>query len=369
MKTKTSWFVLALPTLVAALTIGVFLNWHLPTRVKIVLTTDRVVFKIAGDDKYGVLDSVGFTSITLENFESVKLTPESLKTFDSGRESGSANLSSRNGSTAIAIAARPVVISGKQERTNANVTLATIDQGALLAIDSINVRRAAEVTLVSTPDPGDVTLRVDGQHSSGKITVVGPITIAFAHCDVAGITSNLNLDEPVTLQTKLVRDSSIEFTGQPKSLILTVSVPTEKTSRLFPQERIPVSDINFERLEDNGKVVSTLVKDTCEISYPDYQDKFVKEVVSSPDFLVLDHLQNFSIEEMTYDAKKPGISMTMQGVVDKVTSGSPDYPKDLRLTIYDALWNNHKVVALFAVLCWVAGTTAAFQKLFKEKAA
>lgn len=80
----------------------------------------------------------------------------------------------------------------------------------------------------------------------------------------------------------------------------------------------------------------------------------------------MDHLQDFSIEEMTYNPDKKGISVRLLGIANKITTGSPAYSKDRRLTVYDALWNNYKVIAVFAVLCWVAGTTAAFYKFFKE---
>lgn len=370
MRIKTSWILLALPTFVAGLILIVLLNWHIPTRIGIVLKTDRVVFKVGGEDKSTILDSMGLRSVIVEKFESIKLKPESLTPF--ARSSDSRNPVSRSGvsSRALTITQHPVVITSKEGRSQSNVALTGIEDGqrTLLSMDSVIARPSSEVTLENTDDL-DLIVRVDGQQTSGKITVVEPIKLAIDHCEIAGITSNLNLDEPLALKAKLLRDSSIEFNGQQDSLILTVTVPTEKATSLFPQGRIPVTAIKFERFDgQSGKLLSSLLKDSsCEITYPDYQDKLDKVSVKNPDFLSVDYLQSFYIEEITYSPEQKGISMRLQGIADKVKSGSPDYSRDHRLTVYHALWNNYKVVALFAALCWVAGTTAGFYKFSKEK--
>jgi hypothetical protein len=367
-KIKTSWILLALPTIVAGPVLIVLLNWHLPTHIKVALKTDRVVFKVGGEDKSIILDSVGLKSIIIEKFESVKLKPESLIPVTRGRDSG---VLSHPPSGALAVRQQPIIITGKEGRSQSNVTLTSMESGqrGLLSMDLVNANPSSEVTLENTDDLDDLIVRVDGQQSSGKITVAVPIKLDINQCNIAGISENSGLNGPLTLRAKLLRDSSIEFNSQQNSMILTVTVPTEQATSLFPQGRIPVTAIKFERLDgQNGKVVSSLLKDSnCEITYPDYQDKIEKVTVSSPDFLSLDYLRNFDIEEITYNPEQKGISMALQGIADKVTSGSSDYNKDHRLTIYNVLWHNYKVVALFAALCWVAGTTVGFYKVFKGK--
>jgi hypothetical protein len=371
MRIKTSWILLALPTIVAGVILIVLLNWHLPTRIKVTLKTERTVFKIGGEDKSTILDSVGLRSIIIEKFDNVKLKPESLELFTPTKDSNSI-LHPRGGSSgSLIIKQQPVVITGKNGRSQSNVSLSGAEGGqrGLLAMDSVSAKPSSEVTLENTDDPNDLIVHVNGQQSSGRITVAEPIKLAIDQCEVAGVVGDLNLDEPLTLRAKLLRDSSIEFNSQRDSLILTITVPNEKATNLFPQGRIPVTAIKFERLDgQTGRITSSLLRGSnCEIIYPDYQDKIDKVTINSPDFLSVDYLQNFNIEEITYNPEEKGVSMVLQGVADKVTSGSAEYYKDHRLTIYNALWHNYKVVALFAVLCWVAGTTAGFYKFFKEK--
>lgn len=359
---------LTLPTFAAAIILIVILNWHLPTRVRISLTTDKMFLKTGGEDKATILDSVGLKSVVIEKFETIKLKPESisLSRHDTPRGSALTDAATSN----LTIAQLPVVITPRNGRSQSNVTLGAdaSNPHTLVVIDAINAKPSTEVSLETTEDAGDLILRVDGQRTSGSIAVAAPFRLAVDQSEIAGIRSTLDLTEPLTLKGKLLRGSSVEFNGQAASLILTVTVPAEKSTALLPQGHVLVTAIKFEQLnEQSGKVLSSLTKDSpCELSYPDYEDKVGKVTMTSPDFLWLDDLQNFSIEELTYDPSKKGISVKLLGVANKISSGSPEYSKDHRLTVYNALWNNYKVIAIFAVLCWVAGTTAAFYKFFKE---
>jgi hypothetical protein len=363
MTKRNRLILLALPTVVAAIILVVILNWHIPTRVRITLTTDRIFFKVGGADQATILDSVGLKSVVIEKFETIKLKPESLLRLRHGTV-GSNTLGTSN----LPIAQVPVVITPRAGRSQSNVTFAPDGSapGALLVMDAINAKPGTEVILENTEDSGNVILRVDGQRSSGSIVVAVPFTLALDQSDLAGIKSTPDLSGPLTLRGKLLRDSSIEFSSQDAALILTVTVPPEKSTALLPQGHMLVTALKFERLEPDGKVLSSLTRDTtCEISYPDYEDKITKATVTKPDFLLLDDLQTFSVEEMTYNPEKKGISIRLLGVANKITSGSQEYKKDHRLTVYNALWNNHKVIAIFAVL-WVAGTTAGFYKFYKD---
>ena len=320
-------------------------------------------FTIGGDDNATILDSVALKSVVIEKFESVKLKPEGLL-LRPGPES-----SSRNATPDLLVKQAPVVITPKNARSQSNVTVAAeaADPHALLVIDAINARPSAKVSIETTEDPGDLIFRVDGQQSSAGIGVPVPFKLAIDQSEITGITGTLPLTQPLSLKGKPLRDSVVEVTSQPASLVLTVTLPAEKSTVLLPRGHVPVTALKFEQLTENGKVLSSLTRDaTCEISYPDYGDKISKVTVTRPDFLWLDNLESFTVEELTYTSDKKGISVKLLGKVNTITSGSPEHRIDHRLTAYDALWNNHKVIAIFAVLCWMTGTTAAFYKFFKE---
>lgn len=360
---------LALPTLAAAIILIVILNWHIPTRVRISLTTDKMFLKTGGEDKATILDSVGLKSVVIEKFETIKLKPESISLSRHDRPRGIAQTAPKAISN-LTITQLPVVITPRNGRSQSNVTLSAdiSDSQALLVIDAISAKPSTEVTLETTEDPGDLILRVDGQRSSGSIAVAMPFRLEVDQSDITGIRGPLDFTKPLTLKGKLLQNSLVQFDSKEASLILTVTVPAEKSTALLPQGHMLITAIKFEQLDgQSGKIRSSLTKDnSCEISYPDFEDKIGKAIISSPDFFYLDDLQDFSVEEMTYNTEKKSISVRLLGIANKITSDSPAYSKDHRLTVYDVLWNNYKVVAIFAVLCWVAGTTAAFYKFFKE---
>jgi hypothetical protein len=358
---KTSRLILlAMPTLIAGIVIMVILNWHVSTRVRIALTTDRMSFKVGGQDKATILDSVGLKSVVIEKFETVKLRPESLSLVGSDKVT--------NRASSVAITQSPVVITAREGRAQSNVTLAADSDGARapLVIDALNAKPSTEVFVESSEDPNDLILRVEGQQSAGSIAISEPFRIAVDQSEIAGVRGSMDLTQPLTLKARLIRNSMADFTSE-DGLILTVTVPTENSTALLPQGHVLITTIKFEQLdEESGKSLSSLTRDIpCEVSYPDYDGKVAKVTLMRPDFLWLNDLENFTIEELTYTPGKKGISVKLLGVASKITSGSPEYSVDHRLTVYDTLWNNHKVVALFVVLCWVAGATASLYKLSK----
>jgi hypothetical protein len=353
---------LPLPTLVAAILLIVILDWHIPTRVRITLTTDKLFLKIGGVDKANILDSVGLKSVVIEKFDNIKLKPETLAL---PKDSAVSRVASHN----LEIE-QPVVITPRGGRAQSNVTLSAdpTDPRALLLIDAINATPTTEVTMETTEDSGNLILRVDGQRSSGSIAVAVPFRLAVDQSDISGIRGQLDVTRPLTFNGKLLPNSLVQFGGQEASLVLTVTVPPDKATPLLPQGHMLITAIKFEQLDgQSGKIFSSLTKNTtCEISYPDYDDKVGKATITRPDFLWLDDLQSFSVEDLTYNPEQKGISVRLLGVAERISSGSLEYSRDHRLTVYNALWNNHKVIALFAALCWVTGTTLAFYKFFKE---
>ena len=369
MSKRKKLILLALPTLLAIIIVIFLLNWHIPTLVRISLTANKISFKTGGTEKATILDSVGLKSVVIEKFGSIKLKPASLSLF--GQERGPRlNRGAGNAITNLTIEQLPVVLTPRAGRSQSNITFAPAISGprSAVMIDALNANPSSEISIEDTEDLTDLILRVDGQQSSGNVSIAEPFKLAIDQTEIAGIANSVALTQPLTLKATLIRDSAVEFISQENSLILTLTVPEENTSILVPQGHLLITGIKFEELDQqSGKVLSSLTKDSAgEISYPDYDDKIGKATITKPDFLWLDDLRDFSIEELTYNPGKRGISVKLFGVANKITSGSAEYSKDLRLTAYTALWNNYKLVAVFVVLCWVAGTTAAFYKFVKE---
>lgn len=369
MRIQARWLLLALPTIIVGIILIVLLNWHLPTRVKVTLKTDRLNFHVGGADKTTILDSVGVKSLIIEKFSRLELRPETLSWNSDATSVNRPSPNARPRPNALVVKQQPMVITRLPEREQANVTLIpkASDPKFLLSMDAVRAQPATEIVLENAGDPEDLILKVSAQQLSGNITVAAPVRITLDQCEVRGLEKPLPASPLQDLLAQLQRDSAIKFDGEPEGMILTLTVPQEQATALFPRGRIPVTAVKLERLDgDNGQVLSSLLPNSsAELTYPDYPDKGDKITISPPDFLTLGTLQDFYIENLTYSPGEKGLSLTLQGVATNVSSGSATYRKDYRLTVYDALWRNHKLVALFAALVWVAGTTAAFYKFFR----
>jgi hypothetical protein len=343
---KLHLLLLTLPTVLVGIAVLVLLNWRIPTHIRAELTARKVVFMLGGSDRSPIINSLGLKSISIEKFNLVRFKPESLSVFS--------------------LLSEPIVIKSKDERFQSSVSFTATPGGPPnpFTMGDVMAEPSSEVTLEMTEDGYDLIMRIDGQHSSGNISVAGPFTVGIDQCEVSGIVESSSVDAFINVLAKLQRDTSIEFDGRPDSLLLTMTVPPERAAGLFPRGNIPVTAIRFEQQsEQNGAVISSLSK-VGELSYPSYE-KIGKRSFAATDFVSIGGLSRFSIEEVKLDPEAKGIVLTLQGVADKVTTGTPDFKVDQRLTAYDAVSNNHQVLVLFAIVCWVSGTSVGAYKLLK----
>ena len=360
---KTTLLLLVLPTALIATAVLVLLNWHLPTHVRAELTVRRVVFTVSGADKSAVINSLGLKAIFIEKFNLIKFKPESLTLSSTSTQKPDTRPPAAPRPTS---SPQPVVIRPRDERFQPSVNFSGGTGGPPypLVMGDVLAAPSSEVTLETTEDAYDLIMRIDGQHSSGNITAAGQIKVGIDNCEVSGVANYPADEQSFSLEAKLARDSSIEFDGQPDSLVLTMTVPPDRAASLFPKGSIPVKAIRFEQQsERGGAVVSSLLKEG-ELSNPGFE-KAGKKKIAPTDFVSFDGLDKFSIEEVKLDPESKGIALTLQGMASKVTTGTPDFKADQRLTAYDIVANNHQVLVLFGIVCWVLGTSVGAYKLFK----
>ena len=78
------------------------------------------------------------------------------------------------------------------------------------------------------------------------------------------------------------------------------------------------------------------------------------------------YTEKFRIEEIALNRQNGGIQFRLDGLAGHIRSGPPEFLKDHRLTRFDALWQNPRLVILFSILVWVFPTTLGGYKLYKE---
>ncbi len=365
-KTVYGLLFLTLPTLVVVAAVLALMNWRIPTHVQIELTVDRVVFTLGGTGAAStpILKSVRFQSITVEKFARIELEPEKLDVADPSEYILADNRYLAWKSLTIT---PPVVITAKDETLQPAVTLESARDTAG-SLDKVWAMPGAVVTLeVRGSRTEDLTVKLDQEESSIGLSFSGPFQLITDYCRISGISKLPYSADSLTYRAELPnRNSRVKITGQPGSLILILKILPEKVIDLFYKDGIPVTALDFTHLDETGKVSTTLVKDKAgEIIYPDYL-KVEKVFFKAPDYISLDQLDKFQIEEIALDTEHKGIKLRLNGITGRLRTGSREFPKDQRLTLFDTFWQDSRLVILFSIIVWVLPTTVGGYRLYKE---
>ena len=159
----------------------------------------------------------------------------------------------------------------------------------------------------------------------------------------------------MTYRAKLRPESRfVEITGQPSAFVVSLTFPSKGGMDVYPKG-IPVTVVSFTRQGPRGSP-ETALTGPGEISYPDYS-AIPKLALRGSDFVAIRGLSGFRIDEMENASNANGLRLRLSGVARELTSGSPDFPTDRRLTWFDTLWQSSRLLALFAIGVWVLSTT------------
>jgi hypothetical protein len=91
-----------------------------------------------------------------------------------------------------------------------------------------------------------------------------------------------------------------------------------------------------------------------------------KVSIKRPDFIVLSRLRQFRIETIALDPASRGMRLHLRGVAGQLWTGSRLFQNDRRLTRFDTLWRNTRLMVLASVVVWVFPTTMGAYRLYKE---
>ena len=211
-----------------------------------------------------------------------------------------------------------------------------------------------------------LTLKVEGQTSFAVLSLDQPFQLMTNYVGIDGIRELFPGADLLTYRAHLSSHSPhVEITGQPRSLVFTLTMVPEEETTLFYEGSIPVTSLDFTRQDESGNPVTALVKDG-EITYPDYPG-IEKLVVKASDFIGLDRLEKFRIEEIALDPEQKGIQLRLHGIAGHIRAGSAGFPDDHRLTGLDALWKNPGLMVLLCIMVWLLPTLAGGYKLYKEE--
>ena len=364
----SSLTLLILPSFMVLLAVFLLPLWRIPTRIHADLTVNRAVFTVGGTDEMPVLNSVAYQSLTVEQFERIEFSPEKLEVADPMQYIATDDRYPETAWKPLTFSP-PLIITGEDETLQPAVTLekAISGLGAAGTLDRVRAGPSSDVSLeVMGSRSAVLTFKVEGQTSFAVLSLDQPFQLMANYVGINGIRELLPEADLLTFRAQLSSHSPhVEITGQPRSLLFTLTIVPEEETTLFYEGSIPVISLDFTRQNESGNPVTALVKNG-EITYPDYPG-IDKVVVKALDFIGLDRLEKFRIEQIALDPQQKGIRLRLHGIAGHIRTGSQGFPVDLRLTGLDTLWKNPSVMVLLGIMVWLFPTLAGGYMLYKEE--
>lgn len=370
---KKEWlytlFLLTIPTVVVTVVVLVLMHWHIPTHVRVNLTVNRAVFTV-GSDWALIINPARFQSITIQGFDRIELNPEKLEVADPVQYEIIEDSYPESAWKSIVVTS-PVSIIGENQTLQPAVTLESGKPAQIIAgtLDGIYANRGSVVTMEARKIQAMMlTIRVEDHEFPTILSVHEPFQLITEHVQFSGIEGLPYQSDSLTFRAQLPdHGRSIKITtAKEGSLLLILTILSEESTGLFSTGGIPVTSLDFSRLDKIGNRVTALVK-AGEITYPDYQDYSGVEKVSleDSDFIGLDQLEKFSIKKISLDPEHKGIGFVLEGMAGHLRTGSQEFPTDHRLTLFNALWKNPKLAALFTIIIWVFPITVGAYRLYR----
>jgi hypothetical protein len=364
---KFSILLLILPSLLVIFAILGLINWRIPTRIRVDLSVSRVAFTLDGTDSKPILNSVRFRSLAIENFAQLEASPDKLEVANPAAYQLAEDEYPESAWSPIEINSK-MIMTGQDKTLQPAVTLENSNKvtDTTGVLDQIWARPGSEISFeVIDNKASSITVKVDNQESSAVVSIHHPLQLITKYCSLSSASESPFQADSLTYRLWLSNHSpEIDIKGQPDSIVYTFSVSPENGKDLFNRIGIPVTSLDFTSQDKTGNRITSLVGDG-EISYPDYPE--IKRVsFKSPDYIRLDRLEKFNIETITLDSEHEGIRLRLHGITGHLGTGSHEFQRDHRLTCFDSLRQNPRLMALVSILVWMVPTAVGGYKMYRE---
>ena len=262
---KITFLLLTLPALASVLFVWVLVTWRVPTHVQVSLLTDHAVFAVGqSETSTAILKAVPFSSVTFEKFSSVSLGPKTMEIADPRQYDFATDSIPGSAWKGLEIT-NPTVrfVAGSEER-QPKVTLEKRSGGGQAAgiLDSVHTSEGTTVTLLLRERPTKFTMTLAGKDApSAVVSLREPVQVTGDYVTSQGTTGLLYEGEAsLTYRVQLRKDSPlVRAEGRSGELVISLTVPPEKTQDLFVNGEVPITTFDVLRLDESGKTVSTVI--------------------------------------------------------------------------------------------------------------
>ena len=128
---------------------------------------------------------------------------------------------------------------------------------------------------------------------------------------------------------------------------------------------MPINDASFAQLGRLTQRLQSTISGPGVIKFVD-QEGAGPIVINATDTLTVGDLRASRLVEASLTAEKD-LQIRMIGTMGLLASGLPGAVIDRRLTLFDVIWHNPKLVALFTIVVWILPTLISTRKFLLEQ--
>lgn len=346
-----AWLLPLLPTLVFLPLVLLSTVWRLDTRMQLDLVARRLAFTVGGDESQEILGALpGFQALTIESCEAVAFSAEKLEVAEPRSTGGATQGEGRPGLVPAWRELEPGKATFLCADPSSKIAVGPADRGRRRTgtLDRIHLAPGADVAIaVSDETPPEITIDV-GSKQELAIAIHEDVEFTTDLVDLEGQAVPAAVGDLVTYRAQLSPAASLlQVRSRPLGLVLVVSPPVGEPVGEFFQEagNIPLTSVTLLDESVDGTPQSPLLGEGT-LTYPDYPS--VSPVtVDRGEFVALGGLARFRLKKLqvlqdividaTTDERTHGLAVRLDGIVQQVRSGDPEFQADHRLTLFDTL--------------------------------
>ncbi|MBL8294918.1 MAG: toll/interleukin-1 receptor domain-containing protein [Bryobacterales bacterium] len=356
--TLISWAWILVPSLVLGSLTAALMVRKAPTELEVEVTCSRVRFHSLAGDPQVLLDSTLANSIVLRGFEQVRLPAADVEAANPAKWNDQQNQYPED--AWVKVAPGPGLVCRPTERTPAQVTIEPFTKAAgPLTLERIYTGPAA-VTL-SSPERATLNVELRGRQFSGSVTLPAPTKLIADDCAWVGAAPPSKQPSVTLRLSPRGPQRLLDYSAGKAGMVFVLGFPRERTSPIMRPAAFEIDQLEFLDQGPAGSPISS-IRTGGTIRYPKYAER-PAATVNAGDFLTLGDFKTFYLREVAFTQQEENLRLKFQGVAGKALIGPGEGSmRDLRLTQFDELWSNQKLIALFTVLAWVVATSLGLRR-------
>lgn len=363
-------WLISLPAILAAVIVIGLMLWPMSARVQVELTADRMEFEI-GPAPQGKTTLGGFDvqSVAIEKFSTLAFEPDTFEVADPSQYQVETDNFLPSVWKPLPVTRSKVTLGAKDQTQHPRITVEGITAAGqeIIHLDPMTVAQGTRVTLEKRDLLGGkkkgFTIHVMGQETI-TLSIHKPFKLIADHTELRDSVSPFRQQDELTYRVKLPEQASwIEVTALPGGPILSPTFASDQ-SAMSIVSGIPVATLDFTKQDSSGERVGALTGEGT-ITFPDYPH-LGSVPVNKDDAIGLEHLDRFTIKEISLTAQADGLRLVGDGMAKQIRTKAGQIPIQHQLTALDALWHNARLAVFMTIIATVFTTSLGAYRLWKE---